>query len=149
MWEGLGLVSDWKSNVSVLYHKVSFTSRPIYIFIMFALTLERVQFYIRFIQFIKHFPYAWSLKAIVSTFYLLNEIRITTHLTSIFNKFFTLLFFIFFIVYIEKRNYSSVGQKWPKYWWRNILTTPKTKVGSAKSKMAAYTHEMCIYQLPH
>jgi len=55
MWEGLGLVSDWKSIVSVSHHKVSFTSRPIYIFIMFALTLKRVQFYIRSIQFINIF----------------------------------------------------------------------------------------------
>ena len=29
MWEGLGLdlVADWKSNVSVSYHRISFTSQ--------------------------------------------------------------------------------------------------------------------------
>jgi len=90
---------DAISNVSVSHHMVSFTSRPIYIFIMFTLTLERVQFYISFIQFIKHFPYARSLEGVALTFYVFNEIRfaplwsITTHLTSISKKLFTLLLF--------------------------------------------------------
>jgi len=76
--------------VSVSHHQVSFTSRPIYIFIVFSLTLKRVQFYIRFI---KYFPYARSLEGIVLTFYLFNKIKIkfalllyeacTTHLRNI------------------------------------------------------------------
>ena len=46
----LGLVSDWKSKVSVLHHKVSFTSRLKYIFDAFCTGFldtytKRVQFY--------------------------------------------------------------------------------------------------------
>jgi len=94
---GLGLVSDWKSNVSVSSRSRTTRSRlqvdQYTFFIMFTLTLKRVQFYISFIQFIKHFPYARSLEGIVLTFYLFNEIRftslwsITTHLTSIMSSY--------------------------------------------------------------
>jgi len=45
----LGLKIKRLGLVSVSHHKVSFINRPIYIFIMFALTVKRVQFYIRFI----------------------------------------------------------------------------------------------------
>jgi len=74
----LGLKIKRLGLVSFSHHKVSFTSRLIYIFIMFALTLKRVQFYIRFIQFIKHFPYARRREGYVLTFYLFNEIRFTS-----------------------------------------------------------------------
>jgi len=91
MWEGLGLVSDWKSNVSVsvLHHKVSFTSRPIYIFILFFLTLKRVEFYqvnrFKGLSIIFH-----TIEGMISTFYLFNWIRFTSiwSITSITSSFF-------------------------------------------------------------
>jgi len=112
----LGLKIKRLALVSVSHHKVSFTSRPIYIFIMFTLTLKRVQFYISFIQFTKHFPYALLL-------YEASQL-----ISQASSKNCLLYYFSFFIVYNIKGiiqlvknglNIDDVIYLWPK----NLMST--------------------------